>query len=420
MSDARLRRDIVWNLVPVALLAVVGLGLNFLIGGWWGAKALGSFTLVTIPFFAFAVVGACGIQYAVLKAVAEEPEDRRRVAEVVVGALIPTIVVAAAMAALFALLRRPIGALLDSEPVAEGMLWAAPGVFCFAINKVLMGVVNGLRRMRAFAIYTSLRYALLGVGILFARWAGLDADQLPVIWTLTEGVLLLVLVIELLATVSVRLGARGWRVWARRHVDFGARGVLATLAQEINSKIDVWLLGVALPDDKVGIYALASALYEGALQLSIVLQNNLNPIIARDLGLGERAAVEELARRTRKWFVPAMGVACLVGAVIYPLAIPTLLGDPAFAEGTIAFAIMMGGLALASPWLPFNQVLLMAGKPGWYTVYLVTILAVNFVGCVILIPGFALEGAAAATTASMIVSAALVPVMCRWKVSVRL
>ena len=38
------------------------------------------------------------------------------------------------------------------------MLWAAPGLFCFAINKVLFGVVNGLRRMRAFAIYTSLRY----------------------------------------------------------------------------------------------------------------------------------------------------------------------------------------------------------------------------------------------------------------------
>ena len=419
MADERLRRDIAWNLVPVALLAVVGLGLNFAIAGWWNADALGSFTLVTIPFFAFAVLGACGIQYSVLRAIAEEPDDRERVAAVVVGALIPAIVVAGVTAAAFALLRAPIGILLESDAVAEGMLWAAPGVFCFALNKVLLGIVNGLRRMRAFAVYTSLRYSLLGVGLLLARFANLDADQLPVIWTFTEGVLWLVLAVELLATVSLRLGARGWTGWARTHLAFGSRGVIATLAQEINSKIDVWLLGVALPDERVGIYSLASALYEGALQLSIVLQNNLNPIIARQLGLGEHAAVTALARRTRKWFVPTMVVACGAGAAIYPYAIPWLIGNPAFADGTVSFAIMMAGLALASPWLPFNQVLLMAGRPGWYAVYIVVVLAVNFGGSLLLIPVLGLEGAALATTASMVVSAALVPVMVRALVGIR-
>ena len=45
--DQRLRRDVVWNLVPIALLGVVGLGLNFLIAAWWGAAALGVFNLVS-------------------------------------------------------------------------------------------------------------------------------------------------------------------------------------------------------------------------------------------------------------------------------------------------------------------------------------------------------------------------------------
>jgi len=45
--------------------------MNFGIGAWWGASALGVFSLVTISFFAFAVLGACGLQYAVLRAVAE-------------------------------------------------------------------------------------------------------------------------------------------------------------------------------------------------------------------------------------------------------------------------------------------------------------------------------------------------------------
>ena len=71
-SDRRTRRDLVWNLVPVVLLAVVGLGLKLLIGrpDWWGKAALGVFNLVTISWFTFAMLGAFGLQYAVLRAIA--------------------------------------------------------------------------------------------------------------------------------------------------------------------------------------------------------------------------------------------------------------------------------------------------------------------------------------------------------------
>lgn len=417
----RLRRDIGWNLVSVFLLGAVGLGLNFLIGGWWGAEALGSFTLVTIPFFAFAVAGACGLQYAALRAVAEQPDDRPRVAAVTVGALVPGLVLAALVTILFILLRGPMGDLLESPAVTAGVLYAAPGLFCFAVNKIILGVTNGLRRMRAYAMYTSLRYTLIAVGLVLARVLELRAEQLPVIWTIAECSLFVVLLVELFSTVDVLRGFSGdWRRWAREHLDFGTRGVLATLASEVNSKIDVWLLGVALPDSRVGIYSLASALYEGAMQIAVVLQNNLNPIIAKSLAEGDRSAVEALSRRVRKWFVPAMVAMCGIAAFCYPFLIPQLLGDPAFADGAPVFGIMMAGLALASPWLPVNQFLLMASRPGWYTVSISIVLATNFVGNLALIPLFEVRGAAVATATSMVVSALLVFVMSRRIVGVKI
>lgn len=426
MADAtdeshRLRRDIGWNLVSVVLLGVVGLGLNFAIGGFWGADALGSFTLVTIPFFAFAVTGACGLQYAVLRAIAERPDDRDRVAVVSVGALVPGVVLAALVTLAFLALRGPMGDLLDSPAVTEGVLWAAPGLFCFALNKIILGITNGLRRMRAYAIYTSLRYVLIAVGVLLAKVLGLRADQLPVIWTIAETSLFVVLVVELAMTVALARGfAPGWVSWARRHLDFGARGVLATLASEINSKIDVWLLGVALPDSRVGIYSLASSLYEGAMQIAVVLQNNLNPLMAKALADGDTLAVEVLYRRVRRWFAPAMVGICALAALAYPIMIPRLLGDPSFADGAPVFGIMMAGLALASPWLPVNQILLMANKPGWYTVTIALVLGVNVVGNLGLIPLFEVRGAALATSASMIASALVIVAMARKKIGVRL
>ena len=409
-----------WNLAPVALLAVVGLGMKLLIGrpDWWGKAALGVFNLVTISWFAFGVLGAFGLQFAVLRAIAEDPDDRDRVAAVAAGALIPAVVLAAATTGLYLLLRGPFGA-LQGPAVAEGMLWAAPGLFCFAVNKVLLGVVNGLRRMRAFAIYTSLRYVLIAAGLLLARSLGLSAEQLPGIWTFTEGALLLVLLGELCLTVHLSRGA-GWTAWARRHLGFGARGVTATLAAEVNAKLDVWLLGVAATSAEVGIYALASALYEGVMQLAVVLQNLVNPVLARQISSGAHRDAEAVVRRTRRWFVPALGGAALLGAVLYPLIVPPLVGDPDFLAGAWPFAILMAGVVLASPYLPFTQVLLMASRPGWHTGLTLAATALSFAGNTALIPLLGMRGAALAAAASLALSALLLRTLARSGAGLRL
>lgn len=419
-SRRRTRRDLVWNLVPVVLLAIVGLGLKLLIGrpDWWGKAALGVFNLVTISWFTFAMLGAFGLQYSVLRVVAEDPGDRDRVAAVVLGALIPAVVLSAVTTGLYLLLRGPFGA-MQGAAVAEGMLWVAPGLFCFSINKVLLCVVNGLRRMRAFAIYTSLRYVLIAVGLALARGLRLEAEQLPAIWTFTESVLLLVLLGELLATVRLARGA-GWTAWARRHLVFGARGVTATLAAEINSKLDVWLLGIAVSHAQVGVYALASALYEGVMQLAVVVQNLVNPVLARQIAAGQPREAEEVMRRTRRWFVPALSATALLGAALYPLVIPPLIGDPDFIDGAWPFAMMMAGVVIASPYLPFNQVLMMAALPGWHTGSIVATVAVNLAVNVALIPLLGLSGAALSAAASLVASALVLRVLARTRAGLRI
>ena len=414
----RLRRDVAWNLVPVALLAVVGLGLNIVIG-WWGPDALGAFNLVTPAFFAFAVLGAGGLQYSVLRSIAEHIEDDARVATVVVGALVPAVGLAAVAAVLCFALAGPVGALVSNDDVTTGLHWVTPGVFCFALNKVLMGVVNGLRRMRAYAVYTSLRYVLIAVGLAVAWSLQAPADHLAVIWTFAEGLLLLVLIGELLASVRLRRAVRWWP-WMRTHLDFGLRGLPATLAFEVNSKLDVWLLGVALPESVVGVYALASSLFEGASQLAIVVQSNLNPLIARDLTAGRPEAVEAMVKRTRRWFVPLMVAACAASIVAYPYVVPWLTGDARFAAGASSFTVLMISLAVTSPWLPFNQLLLMAGAPGWHTLYIVLWFVFMFVANYVLIPIYGILGAAIGTAVTLAFSVGLLVGLARWRAKVRL
>ena len=411
--DARLRRDIVWNLVPVALLAGVGLGSNFAIFTWWGPDALAIFNLVTTALFVFAVIGACGLQFSVLRAVAESPHDRARVASVVVGALVPNVILAAIVTGAFLALRGPFSQLHASPAVGEGMLAAAPGLFCFSINKVLFNVVNGLRRMRAFAVYTSLRYLLIAVGVVTAHQLHVGIGRVALVWTVTECSMFVVLGIEVIATVDLSR-ANSWRPWMQRHLDFGIRGVLATLAYEINTKLDIWMLGASgVAKSLIGVYALAGALNEGATQLSVVLQNNLNPVIANELAHDHPKSVVDLARRTRRWFVPGFAAACALGAVVFPYALPWLMRDVSLHAGTIPFAILMGGLILASPYLPFMQTLLMANRPGWHTALVVSVVSINFVADLVLIPRYGLSGAAMATAGAVVSSAILLRILVR-------
>lgn len=423
MSDRdpgnRLRTGVVWNLVPVALLGIVGLGLNFAIGRWWGTAALGVFNQVTTAYFVLATVGAIGINLSALRAISERPGDRPRVAAIVVGALVPALALTAAVTTLFVAGRHAIAGWLDSAAVAEGMLWAAPGLACFVVNKLLLAVVNGLGRMRAFAVYTSLRYVMIGVSLALAGALDLDAAQLPIIWTITEGTLLVVLAGELLATVSLR-AAGGWQPWVGEHLRFGVRGAGATLLFELNSRLDIWLLGAAMSDEAVGIYSMAASMAEGVSQLAVVLQVNVNPTIAADLAAGKRADVEALVRRSRRWFVPVMAGVCALAAACFPVAIPWITGEPAFSAGALPFALLMAGLVAASPWLPFNQVLVMGGRPGWHTIYILVAVAANIALNLLLIPYYGLVGAALATAIALLGAGLWLSRMARALVGVRL
>lgn len=415
----RLRTGMLWNLVPVALLGIVGVGLNFFIGGWWGPTALGVFNQVATAYFILAVFGGLGINFSVLRAIAEKPGDQERVAAIFVGALVPTLVLSAVVTAGFVIGRDAIASLLDSDAVAVGIAWAAPGLFCFTINKVLLAAVNGLGRMRAYAVYMSIRYLALAGALVGASVAEARAEQLPVVWSIAEGVLLLVLIGEALVVIRIR-AARGWQAWAKEHLWFGSRGAGAAVLFDINSRLDIWILGAAMSDAQVGIYSMASTMAEGASQLAIVLQVNVNPVNAADLAAGRIDDVEQRIRSARRWFVPFMAAACTCGVAVFPFAIPWVTGDAAFGSAALPFALLCGGLVAASPWLPFNQLLVMGGRPGWQTLYVLASVVINLALNLVLVPQLGMAGAALATSLALIASALLLRRMARSVVGVRM
>lgn len=406
----RFQRDVAWNLASFALLGIAGVLLNVLIGWHYGAGALGVFNQVVAAYILFSMLGTLGLHLSVLRAVVETDGDARATESAVLGALLPAGLVSALVTGCFCLAAAPVARLLDSPAVGSGMWAAAPGLFFFALNKTLLGIENGRRRMRAFATFQALRYLLVlaAFGVLLA-WGG-PAERLPVVFSVAE----LLLFPVLLADVS--LDVRWWRgraalAWSARHLRFGAKSVLSGMLLELNSRVDVLMLGFFLADVQVGIYSFAALFAEGFYQLFVVLQNNYNPLLAGHIARRRASELEALVRRGRKaaWLFGAAAGA--VAVLVFPTLVSLATSDPAFQESFLPFAILIAGLVLAAGYLPFQGFLAMANLPGWHTVFMFLLVLINAVGNAIAIPIAGVRGAAIATGASFGISVLLLRCM---------
>ncbi|MFN0243252.1 MAG: lipopolysaccharide biosynthesis protein [Planctomycetota bacterium] len=416
---AKFQRDALWNYASVAVLTVCGFGLYVLISRVYDEATLGVFQLVYAVYVFASQLAVGGVDRSVLRAIAEHADDRVQRSRVLVGSLVPTLGIALAASATYYFARDAIAAWFDSPGVARGMAVSAPGLFFFALNKVGLAAVNGLQRMRAFAVYQALRYVLIFAGCLAAVLADLPGEELAIVFTISEGVLFVLLAVEVSRQLAWPFDA-GWKSWCAEHVRYGAKSVLSGVLLELNTRVDVLMIGVYLSDTAVGIYAWAVQIADGVFQLLVVLQNVYNPILARHIAAGERAQLAVVVRRGKLWTYAGMVVAGAAAVALYPIALDILTGKPEFAASYPSFAWLMLGVVVASGYIPFAQTLLMAGFPGSHTLYMTLTVGTNVIGNALLIPRFGIAGAAIATAISFALSVVYLRVLVKARVGVAL
>jgi O-antigen/teichoic acid export membrane protein len=299
---------------------------------------------------------------------------------------------------------------------------AAPGLFFFAINKVLLGVVNGVQRMRAFAIYQTLRYAIPLFGLL--GFLALDVgrahgNEIAVVFSIEEALLFAALVVDVRRIVPLSL-APGWREWMREHLRFGVKSVVSGVLLELNTFVDIFVIGHFMTEADVGIYSFAAVLAVGFFQILFALQNIYNPILAREIAAGRFETLQATIARGRRWTYAAVAAVGLVAVLVYPHALLLLTGKAAFLESWTPFNYLMLGTVLASGYIPFGQTLLMSGHPGWNTAFMTATVAINAIACWLTVPAYGLVGAALSTAFSMFASVFILKAMVRWRVGLRL
>ena len=138
-------------------------------------------------------------------------------------------------------------------------------------------------------------------------------------------------------------------------------------------------------------------------------------IAARDLDRLQRTV-----RKGRKITYGIMAGISLVAVLGYPLGVGLVTNKAEFAQGWPLFAILLGGITLSAGYVPFGNILLVAGRPSLHTLLVLSVVLFNVVANALLIPIFSAPGAALATALAFVFMVPLLKFLTRQTLEIRI
>ncbi|MBK7552528.1 MAG: oligosaccharide flippase family protein [Syntrophaceae bacterium] len=282
----------------LVVLAASGILINLVIAAFRDASALGAFNQAYAIYIVASQIAVFGLHYSVLRHAALYDRDTEERGRLLVNASTWSLTLGIVAAAVVFAASPLFGLILDSDSVAAATANAAPGLMLFPLNKVLLGYLNGLRHMKAFSLLQSMRYILVMLWVTAVSVSPWAFELCTLGFLIAEAATAL--------GVSLYLKSHGMfpalrfdAGWTRRHFVFGGKSLLAGIFVELNSRMDVLLVGLFLPDREVGIYSFAAMLVDGLYHVLAFVRINYNPVLVGTLRDREWEGARKLLRQTR-------------------------------------------------------------------------------------------------------------------------
>lgn len=412
LLSGKLTRDIGYSLGSFAVLALSGLVINLVITTLRDAAALGVFNQSYAVYILVSQIATFGLHYSVLRHSAMQDADPHERGKVLLNAaacaLLGGIVTAALTLACEPLFTRGF----DSPATGAAIRNAALGLCLFPLNKVLLAHLNALRHMRAYSLLQAGRYTTIMVLVAVLCTTALPIEITTFAFFAAEVVTVIAAVLYLRAQGELSRMAFS-RPWTRAHLRFGGKALVAGTFAEFNSRVDVLVIGLFMTDRAVGIYSFAAMLADGLYHVLAMVRLNFNPVLVRVLRDRDWEQARNLLRRTRRLVYPVVFTLSVVVILAFWTFTVQVMPQKGLVEGLPSLVILLSTLTVVSSFVPFDNLLLVSGHPGYQTLQQFATVLSNATFGVLLLPWFGIAGVAVGTAASYVVAAVALIVMAR-------
>lgn len=400
------------NAASFGVTAIAGVVVSALLAARFGVDAVGQFNQLAAIQLVFSQLAAFGFHLACLHYLSVHPYGGAEWVAAGRSALALTGVTATITAGALFSSAGLLESLLDSPGLGEGVRWVALAAGLFGLNKVLFALLTAAERFHTLALAQALRPLgwLAGAATLLRQDAP-QAASLGQLLAMAEVLTLLGAGTRVLPFLF-RSAAPGAGGWYRKHYSFAWRAMPSNLLIDLNTRVDVLVLGFFASDGAVGIYSFAALVAEGVFQIGTIVRTMITPRLVRALVERDAGQLASLRHGAGRASLVLTAVSALALAVVYTPAVRLFGLDPALAQGLNVLLILLAGVVATSFHSPFWMALAMGGRPGEHTQLMLLVVVCSVALNLALTPWAGITGAAIATATTF----AAVPLMLRFAV----
>ncbi len=402
---APLIHDAVITIVTRFLLAIIIFSTDIALARLLGPSAKGRFALVLLTSQLAALIAGWGMDSALGVVSRRDPETARRG---FANALVWSAGVGGFCVVLSCWLyglptdTRPDGPLATLIPnlSAQQFLFAAlaiPGELFFGIG---LFALLGRGRILAYNQIRILRRAMLLALVLgTAALARLSLDVALVMNLVALGITVVAICWVAYRDGTFSVVPSGPLL--AEELNFGSRAIVGTVAERLQFRSDAFLVNLIVGVRATGIYSVTSGLAETLWYIP----NALGTVMF-SRAVDPKADAGRIASVLTRTTLAVAFVTAIPAFIFGPRLVRVVYGTQ-FADAGVALRLILPGVVAYSVVAILSRYIVGRGRPGLGTIILVTGLAMNIASNLVLIPRYGISGAAASSSISYILTAAL-------------
>ncbi|WP_407356571.1 flippase [Methanolobus sp. WCC5] len=396
-------KDVQWAFIGLATASLSHLLLRIVLGRELGPSGLGIYTLVYTIYLLGMQFSAFGVGAALTKYVAEFSDDLIKAKEYISSGLLISLIIGSLMGIFLFMLSEIISINIFNIPEMYEPLKITAIAFPFiAIYKTTVGVLNGFRNMKAFALLNiSINVLMLVTSIVLVLYLNMN------IAGAVFGFVLPTIAVGLLSVLFIKSHFR-YPTWSFFKTDilrdvlrFGFYVVLGNSIGYIYIHIDSLMIGYYLNETELGFYTVALVFVQGITLISSSIQSVTNPIIAKNYAKKEYESILKLLKSVPpKTLLISFIITLLL--ILFGKTLIVIIFEVVFLPAYSPLIILLVGYTIYSA---FNSIGTFYSSIGYvqlsYKVALISA-AINIMLNILFIPKYGIVGAALASSTSLI------------------
>ncbi|WP_369423953.1 flippase [Methanooceanicella nereidis] len=389
--------------MSIAISSLVHFLLRIIIGKDLGVDGLGVYTLIfTIYLFGMQFANF-GIGAAITKYVAEKNEDISSITRFVSYGIISSVLVGTIISIILFFLSPFISLYIFHDSNVEILLKITALCFPFiAVQKAVLGGLNGLRKMKYYAflnIILNVLTIIVSIILVIILNMGIIGAVIGfVIPTVISGILSFITIKEYFIIPNQLFNETFIII-----TSFGFYVMLGNSISMINTQINTLLLGFYLNTFEVGLFAVATTLIQGMLLIPSSIQIISGPSFSRLNSKKEYTSLKLVTKKCIIYTFIVMFIISIIFIIVGNQLIPLLFTED-YKAAYIPLVIMIIGYLIYSPFVSIGSIFANIGQVKLsFKINLISTF-ITVILNLIMIPTYGIIGAAIATTISLIIT----------------